>query len=135
MANPEVPSATAVTVYTGHTPECPKQADRCWKRCNCPKWLYIRENGTDKRMSAKTRAWDRAEDHAQPERDKRDPRKRRMQEIEDREVQRADLRKAKNITVTDAVDRWLRFVQTRTAETAAIYNRAGCRIEMWAADW
>jgi hypothetical protein len=106
MASQEVPTGTeTVTVYTRRKPKCPRKADRYWNRCDCPKWLYIRENGTDKRMSAKTRAWERAEQVAQAERDKRDPVKRRLQEIEDQEVQKADLQKAKNITVTDAVDR------------------------------
>jgi hypothetical protein len=105
-------------------PNCPKKADRYGKRRNCPKWLYIRENGSDKRMSAKTRTWERAEQARQAGQDKRDPVKRRLQEIEEQEVHKADLQKAKNITVAEAVDRWLRSVKIKTAESSAICGRA-----------
>jgi hypothetical protein len=48
-----------VTVYTRHISVCPKSDDRLWKRCNCPKWLYYSHEG--KRVSAKTRSWEKAE--------------------------------------------------------------------------
>jgi hypothetical protein len=92
--------------------------------------LHIRVNGTDKPMSAKTRTWERAEQARQAEQDKRDPVKRRLQEIEEQEVQKADLQKAKNITVAGAFHRCLRSVKIKTADTSAIYGRAGRRIEI-----
>jgi hypothetical protein len=58
-------------------------------------------------VSAKTRATERAEQADQAERGRRDPVKQRLQEIEDQEAQKADLQKAKNITVTEAAIRRL----------------------------
>jgi hypothetical protein len=51
-----------VTAYTRHSAQCAKKNDQYWKRCNCPKWLYINNNGKRSQRSAKTRAWDRAEE-------------------------------------------------------------------------
>jgi integrase/recombinase XerD len=51
-----------VTVYTRHSSSCPKRADRNFRRCRCPKWLYINDDGKYSLRSAKTRSWDRAEE-------------------------------------------------------------------------
>ena len=59
-------------------------------------------------MSAKTRSWEAAKKLVQSERDRRVPVRRKLLDIADEEAQRADLLKAKNITVQDATDRWLR---------------------------
>ena len=76
------PTTTTVTVFTRHNPDCPKKQNRYWKRCNCRKSLYIYENGKVSFISAKTRSWEQAERLAQQERDKRDPVKIRLKEIE-----------------------------------------------------
>lgn len=51
-----------VTVYVRHSVRCPKRNDQYWKRCRCPKWLYINNNGERSQRSAKTRSWERAEE-------------------------------------------------------------------------
>ena len=51
-----------VTVYVRHAANCPRKDDQYWKRCKCPKWLYINNEGQRSQRSAKTRAWERAED-------------------------------------------------------------------------
>ena len=51
-----------VTVYARHSAACPKRNDQYWKRCKCPKWLYINNNGQRSQHSAKTRSWERAEE-------------------------------------------------------------------------
>jgi hypothetical protein len=134
MDFPAIPATTTITVFTRHAPDCPKFADRYWRRCNCRKALYIYEGGADKIVSARTRSWEQAEKLAKAERDLRDPIRRKLQEIEDKEAQRAALRKSKNITVSDATDRWLRSQRWKSKETETIYRCAASRINTWAAD-
>jgi integrase len=134
MENQVASTTTVITVYTRHTPECPKRTDRYWKRCKCRKALYICEGGKDRRVSAKTRSWEQAERLAQTERERRDPVKRKLQEIEKQEAQKISLRKEKNITVSEAADRWYSSQKFKTNETSAIYDRAARRIQAWAED-
>jgi hypothetical protein len=75
-------ATTVVAVYTRHAPECPKRTDRYWKRCKCRKALCIREEGKIRRVSAKARSLEQAERLAQTERERRDPVRRKLQEIE-----------------------------------------------------
>ena len=47
--------------YVRHSQTCPKKADRYWKRCKCRKWIWLSDDGKQRRFSAKTRSWERAE--------------------------------------------------------------------------
>ncbi|MDR3725994.1 MAG: hypothetical protein P4K86_03025 [Terracidiphilus sp.] len=85
-------------------------------------------------MSAKTCSWAQAERFAQAERERRDPVKRKLQEIEKLEAQNISLRKEKNITVSEVSDRWFSPRRFKTNETSAIYERVARRIETWAED-
>ena len=58
-------------------------------------------------VSARAGSWQQAERLAQTGRDRRDQVKRRLHEIERQEVQKQSLQKAQNITVREAVGRWL----------------------------
>jgi integrase/recombinase XerD len=54
-------------VYTRHSKGCPKFQDptaRTWARCKCPKWVTVTDDGGTRRVSAKTRSWEKAEDKA-----------------------------------------------------------------------
>src|ERR1035437_1326521 len=82
-------ATTTISVYTRHSPDCSKREDPTWKRCNCRKALYIYENGRDRRVSAKTRSWSAAQDLATSELAKRDPVKRALQELKEREEAKA----------------------------------------------
>jgi integrase len=126
-------STTTITVFTRHSTDCPK-TDPQWKRCDCRKSLYIYEGGKVTYRSAKTRSWEQAERVAQAERDKRDPVKVRLQEIDTEEEKRKALLKASSITVTDAVDRWLLYLPKEGSKTEVIRNRAAWRIKAWAED-
>jgi integrase/recombinase XerD len=123
---------TTVSVYTRHTTDCPKKADRNWKRCQCRKWLYIFEEGQDRRMTAGTRSWEQAERVAQAERDRRDPVKRKLQEIKDHEDQVAAAQRSQSITIADATGRWIASQKFESEHTAEIYGRAAKRIRTWA---
>lgn len=54
-----------LTVYTRHYPPCP-QTDQNYRCCHCPKWIMgtIESTGAFVRVSAGTRAWERAEKKA-----------------------------------------------------------------------
>ena len=123
-----------MTVFTRHTADCPKAADRYWKRCNCRKSLYIYEGGKVSNISARTRSWEQAERFAQTERDKRDPVKVRLREIEAEEAQKKAFLKATSITVPDAVDRWLLSLTKESTKTDIVRNRVAWRIKAWAED-
>jgi integrase/recombinase XerD len=51
-----------VTVYTRHSSACSRKADPYWRRCQCPKWLYVNDDGVRSQKSARTRSWDRADE-------------------------------------------------------------------------
>ena len=74
-----------VSVYVRHTKKCPKgKHGRNYRRCYCPKWLYIYEGGgpsSAKLRSAKTRSWEKAETRAQEVRDNWDPEKRELKQL------------------------------------------------------
>jgi integrase len=125
---------TTITVFTRHGDDCPKKDNPQWKRCGCRKSLYVYEDGKVRYLSAKTRSWDQAERLAQAERDKRDPVKKRLQEIEAEAAQKAALQAARNITVTDATERWLRSLTRKTPLTEGIRRCAARRIRAWATD-
>jgi len=125
---------TTITVFTRHTDECPKKADRTWKRCNCRKSLYIYEDGKVTNVSAKTRSWKAAEEFADAERAKRDPVRRRLQEIEAEEAKKAAAIRGQTLTVPVAVDRWLLSLSEETDVTQTVRNRAAWRIKEWAKD-
>jgi site-specific recombinase XerD len=85
-------------------------------------------------VSAKTRSWEEAEKFAQHERDRRDPIKKRLLEIEEQEAQKVELQSSQNITVTIATDRWLRSLKAKTEATSIVQKRAAWRICAWAKD-
>jgi len=134
MANKTRPTTTTITVYTRHNDDCKKKNDRYWKRCNCRKSLYVYVDGKVTYMSAKTRSWEQAERLAQQERDKRDPVKVRLQEIDARETKKEALLRATSITVADAVDRWLLSLAKESKKTDIVRARAAWRIKAWAKD-
>jgi integrase/recombinase XerD len=51
-----------LSVYTRHRPDCKNRADKTWRRCNCPKWIWGSHNGNFIRQSAKTHLWEEAEE-------------------------------------------------------------------------
>ena len=51
-----------LSVYTRHHPDCKNAADKDWRRCNCPKWIWGSVNGNFIRRSARTHNWDEAEE-------------------------------------------------------------------------
>jgi hypothetical protein len=54
-----------LSVYTRHYPPC-AQSDPYYRRCHCPKWIMgtVETTGAFLRLSARTRAWEKAEKKA-----------------------------------------------------------------------
>jgi site-specific recombinase XerD len=69
---------------------------------------------------------------AHAERDRHDPVRQKLQAIEDEKAQEAALQQAKNITISEAVDRWIASLRFKNELTGKIYGRAGKRIKDWA---
>jgi hypothetical protein len=109
------------------------------KGCNCRKHLYIYEDGKRTYRSANTRSWKRAEELTQAERDRRDPVKRRLQEIAEQETAKADEEAAKaaamrikNITVASALDRWMATHKDIKEGTYNTYRTFIKKVGAWA---
>ena len=104
-----VSATTTISVFTRHSPECSKREDPAWKRCKCRKYLYIYEDGRARRVSAKTRSWEKAMAIANSELAQRDPVALRLQEIAAAEIasQEAEAAKqAKRTLVLAALTEW-----------------------------
>jgi integrase len=137
-------STTTIKVITRHSKDCKKQHPRFTQddnSCNCRKALYIYENGKDKTISAKTRSQEKAEALARQEWDLRDPVKRALREIEEREAAKeaaaaaaAAERAAKALTIEEATCRWLKYKKPKKQSTARIHNGVVNRIRNWAND-
>jgi hypothetical protein len=81
--NPAV--TRTVKVIVRHSSECKdKSKGTEWRKCRCTKTLLVYESdkGKNRRVSAKTRSWERAEDAAQELRDSWDPRLQRLKKLE-----------------------------------------------------
>jgi len=60
--------------------------------------------------------------------------KRKLQEIQEQDYQKAALTKSKNITVKEAAERWLKSQKSGSKETIMIYDVAARRINVRAED-
>jgi integrase/recombinase XerD len=108
LVNREVPAlpprTLIVTVYVRHAADCTTN-EPYWKRCKCPKWLYINCDGQRSQRSAKTRSWERAEEERRKlEREfeaKQDGRKNTVHSGKETNVSLT------NVSLETAVDRFL----------------------------
>ena len=74
-----------VKVIVRHSSMCKDKSKGAeWRKCRCSKTLLVYESdrGKNRRISAKTRSWERAEDAAQELRDSWDPRLQRLKKLE-----------------------------------------------------
>ena len=141
MENSIPASVTTVAAFTRQELGCPKRDDRNWKRCGCGKYLYIYEGGRARTLSARTRAWEKAEKLAAVERARGEPANIELQAIKEREAQQATLlaelaaaEQEKHTTVATAIDARLASLKDKTPRTLDTYKRGGRRINTWAED-
>jgi integrase/recombinase XerD len=102
-----------VEVYPRHKSSCPHAEDKNWKRCNCMKALYIFQGDKDFRLSAKTRAWEKAEQVAREVRESFDPLKRELRALKDQ-------RESKRVLIADAVQKYLSDARSRHLAPATL---------------
>jgi integrase/recombinase XerD len=102
---------THVSVYTRHNPDCDKRADRTWRKCHCPKWLYWAYQGKRFRVSAKTDFWTSAEDAARKK-------EQRLRDI----VLGQPVPAEQGMTVADSVDRYLAHKRSENLAEPTLYK-------------
>jgi len=129
MTTVEPIASSTITVFARHSADCPKRDDPQWKRCNCRKSLYIREDGKTRYVSAKTRLWAQAERFAQTERDKRDPVKIELQKIAESEASKDALRLK---PLGEALEQWLNGMKTPGETSIEAYRSTTRKIQRWA---
>jgi site-specific recombinase XerD len=126
------PKTQTVSVYTRHSADCPKRDDPHWKRCACFKYLYLLKDGKNKTLSAKTRSWTQAEQQAQDIRDRWDPVKQKLLELEERK----QAQEVGEVTIAYALERWLTSVEADSdsgnEHTHSKYQTAAKQIGAWA---
>jgi site-specific recombinase XerD len=132
VTSTNISAIATITVFTRHSSECAKAGDPQWKRCNCRKSLYIRENGRTTYVSAKTRSWEQAERAAQVERDKRDPVKIELARIADVEAKKEAQRQAKLVPLADALTQWIGGLKDITGTSRKAYESTRKRVLRWA---
>ena len=124
----------SIKVLTRHSSECPKSDDPTYRKCNCRKQLYIYEHGKVRYVSAKTRSWAKAEEFMRAQIDARDPVKKALREIDEKEAAKAAARQACQITVPDALDEWLAGLPKRSRSRTVQFNSMASKLKSWAAE-
>ncbi len=99
-----------VTVIVRHGAGCPDKAKGGdWRRCKCPKSLVVYDGegrGKYRRVSAKTRSWEKAEKEAQAVRDSWDPEKQELKRLRAvKELQQVSVAEAVSLFCTDQAAR------------------------------
>jgi integrase len=87
-----------VEVYVRHAPDCDHRSAPHYRKCTCPKWLYVKHGR--RRVSAKTNVWSVAEQKAQEMRDSHDPVKRELAELK-------QTKKRNTVLIEDAIQKFL----------------------------
>lgn len=94
-----------VSIYTRHSAACQFKGNREYRKCSCPKWLYVND-GKVRQLSAGTRSWTKATEKAIEIRDSLNP---LHQEIKRLQGERDEAR----VLVQDAVGAFLKNAKRR----------------------
>jgi integrase len=113
--SPDIQPQT-VSVYTRHSANCNKREDRDCKSCDCPKALYIFQDGKDFRVSARTRSWKEAEKLKREIEDSLDPLKLQLRKLQ----QEQELTR---VTMSSAVELYLLDARARNLASATLRKR------------
>lgn len=121
---PRAISKVTVKVFARHSAGCPHDDDIYWRDCHCCKGIYIYRNGHDRRISAKTRTWDKAEKKRQEIEDSLDPVKEELKRLK-------EAQQAKRIRIPDAVQGFLSDAAARNlASSTQRSHRSLCREQL-----
>jgi integrase/recombinase XerD len=113
---PDVQPRT-VDVFTRHNPDCTKRKDKHWRRCNCPKAVYIFQE-RDFRLSAGTRSWENAENLKQELKDSLNPLTTQLRQMRQEQ-------EAARVTVSTAVELYLSDAEARNLAPVTLRKRKG----------
>jgi len=106
----------SVDLFVRHTKSCPHQSSgRDFRKCKCPKYLYVYKDGVAARVSAKTASWSEAEKKAQEVRDSWIP------ELAELKQLRAEKQMGR-ISIEEAVDVYLADMRTRNQRATTVAN-------------
>src|SRR5215468_1388485 len=106
----------SVDVFVRHVKDCSHQfKGRDFRKCSCPKYLYIYKDGAASRMSAKTGSWAQAEKKAQEVRDSWIP------EVAELKRLRAE-REMDRLRVEEAVGLYIGDMKTRNQAKLTVSN-------------
>lgn len=109
----QTPVTRTVRVIVRHSADCKdKDKGEDWQKCNCPKSVRIYEgagSGKNRRISAKTRTWSRAEEFAKEIRDGWDPVKNELKRL------KAEQEK-KFVRIEDAVALYIQDMAARLGD-------------------
>jgi integrase len=105
-----IPAITrTVKVIVRHSSTCKDKGKGTeWRKCRCSKTLLVYESdkGKNRRVSAQTRSWERAEQAAQELRDSWDPRLQRLKKLEaDKESKQVRIEEAVALYISDMAAR------------------------------
>ena len=81
--------------------------------------------------SAKTRSWDQAQKLAQQEIDARDPVKKALKQIEEREAEKARQSQSKEITIDAALDEWLAGIKLKSRSRTVQLRSLASKLQDW----
>src|SRR5215831_17380359 len=132
------PETFSIKVLTRHSADCKHGGDSEYKKCNCRKTVYLYEHGKVRYISAKTRSWAKAEEFMRTLIDARDPVKKALRDIEDRERARAEADQAahasKRKRFNAALDVWFdgltKKSRSRTVQIASVVKK----LKSWASE-
>src|SRR5579871_6075537 len=116
LARPFFQHKNSVDVFVRHTKECPhRSSGRDFRKCKCPKYLYIYKDGVASRISAKTSSWSEAEKKAQEVRDSWVP------ELAELKRLRAE-KEMGRIRVGEAIDLYVEDMRVRNQAKLTVAN-------------
>ena len=106
----------SVDVFVRHTRTCPHSSSgRDFRKCKCPKYLYVYKDGAASRISAKTASWAEAEKKAQEVRDSWSP------ELAELKRLRAE-KEMGRLAIEESVDIYLEDMRVRNQAKLTVSN-------------
>ncbi len=132
--NVQTPATFTIKVLTRHSTECEKHDDPTYENAVVESNYTFTKTGKVRYVSAKTRSWAKAEEFMRAQIDARDPVKRALREIEEREAAKAAERQSRQVTVDDCFRHWLAGLPRRSRSRAVQFNSMASKLKSWAAE-
>lgn len=128
------PETFSIKVLTRHSGDCDHRDDSDYKKCNCRKSVYLYEHGKVRYISAKTRSWAKAEEFMRILIDARDPVKKALLEIEDRERAKAEAEQASRVRIDSALETWFKGLAKASRSRSVQFASVVKKLKSWAGE-